>query len=199
MRSSNGSDPKVTVVRAPHGHSILRRVIILSITGVGLYVVWPKLVLVFSSSSQLSKINPLWGIPIVITEFASFFCIWALLRLALDVQEWFPIATAQLAGNAFSRIVPGGAAAGGAMQFEMLNRAGVRPTHAATSVTAVSIISTATLFGLPILSLPAIVLYGLPPDRSLVQVGLIAEVGNAAHGEHFLEGHLVAACLVGRE
>ena len=174
MSSSNGSDPRVSVVRTPPSRSVLRRVIILSVAAVGLYVVWPKLVLVFSSGSQLSKVNPLWGIPIVIAEFASFFCIWALLRLALDVREWFPVATAQLAGNAFSRIVPGGAAAGGAMQFEMLNRAGLAPTHAATSVTAVSLISTATLFGLPILSLPAIILYGLPPDRSLVQVGLIA-------------------------
>ena len=40
-------------------------------------------------------------------------------------------------GNAFSRIVPGGAAAGGAMQFDMLRQAGIGTTWAATGVTAV--------------------------------------------------------------
>ena len=90
----------------------IKRAVVLALTGLGLYVVWPSLAAVFSSGPQLKHVNPLWGIPIVLAELASFACMWALLRLALDVKPWFPVATAQLAGNAFSRIVPGGAAAG---------------------------------------------------------------------------------------
>ena len=148
----------------------------LTATGIGLYVVWPSLAAVFSSGPQLKTVNPLWGIPIVLAEVASFACMWALLRLALDVKPWFPIATAQLAGNAFSRIVPGGAAAGGAMQFDMLRQAGVSTTWAATGVTAVSLISTATLLGLPVISIISILITGASVEHNLYRVGSIAVV-----------------------
>ena len=130
----------------------------------------------FSSGPQLRNVNPLWGVPIVLAEVASFACMWALLRLALDVKPWFPVATAQLAGNAFSRIVPGGAAAGGAMQFDMLRQAGIGTTWAATSVTAVSLISTATLLGLPVISIVSILITGASVERNLFRVGSIAVV-----------------------
>jgi uncharacterized protein (TIRG00374 family) len=155
---------------------VIKRLVILGATAAGLYVVWPSLAAVFSSGPQLRHVNPLWGLPIAAAEVASFACMWALLRLALGVRDWFPIATAQLASNAFSRIVPGGAASGGAMQFDMLNQAGIRPARAATSVTAVSLISTATLLGLPVLSIPVILITGAPVERNLFRVGTIAMV-----------------------
>jgi putative heme transporter len=154
--------------------TLIKRVVVMGAAGIGLYVVWPSLAAVFSSGPQLRHVNPLWGIPLFAAELASFACMWALLRLALGVEDWFSIATAQLAGNAFSRIVPGGAAAGGAMQFDMLNQAGIRPARAATSVTAVSLISTATLLGLPVLSIPVILITGAPVERGLMRVGSIA-------------------------
>ena len=169
-----GERPKV--VSAKRRYNIIKRLVILGATAVGLYVVWPSLAAVFSTGPQLRHVNPLWGIPIALAEVASFACMWALLRLALDVKPWFPVATAQLAANAFSRVVPGGAAAGGAMQFDMFNQAGIRPARAATSVTAVSLISTATLLGLPVLSIPVILITGAPVDRNLFRVGLIAIV-----------------------
>jgi uncharacterized protein (TIRG00374 family) len=154
----------------------IKRVVVLGLTGLGLYVVWPSLAAVFSSGPQLRHVNPLWGIPIVMAEIASFACMWALLRLALDVKPWFPVATAQLAGNAFSRIVPGGAAAGGAMQFDILRQAGIGTAWAATSVTAVSLISTATLLGLPVISIVSILITGASVERNLFRVGSIAVV-----------------------
>ena len=154
----------------------IKRAVILAATAIGLYVVWPSLAAVFSSGPQLKHVNPLWGIPIVMAEVASFACMWALLRLALDVKPWFPVATAQLAGNAFSRIVPGGAAAGGAMQFDMLRQAGVSTTWAATGVTAVSLISTATLLGLPVISIISILITGASVEHNLYRVGSIAVV-----------------------
>ena len=162
-------------VKAPDTRAVwIKRAVILSATAIGLYIVWPSLAAVFSSGPQLKHVNPLWGFPIVLVEIASFACMWALLRLALDVKPWFPVATAQLAGNAFSRIVPGGAAAGGAMQFDMLRQAGIGTTWAATSVTAVSLISTATLLGLPILSITVILVTGASVERNLFRVGSIA-------------------------
>jgi hypothetical protein len=165
----------VTVVRASSNRATwIKRALVLAATGIGLYVVWPSLAAVLSSGPQLKTVNPLWGLPIALAEIASFACMWALLRLALNVKPWFPVATAQLTGNAFSRIVPGGAAAGGAMQFDMLRQAGIGTAWAATSVTAVSLISTATLFGLPVISIAVILITGASVERNLFRVGSIA-------------------------
>ena len=164
-------------LRHPNPRTVwIKRVVVLGAAGIGIYLVWPSLAAVFSSGPQLKTVSPLWGAPLVVAEAASFACMWALLRLALDVKPWFPVATAQLAGNAFSRIVPGGAAAGGAMQFDMLRQAGIGSTWAATSVTAVSLISTATLLGLPIFSITVILVTGASVERNLFRVGSIAVV-----------------------
>ena len=176
MPPDDDNRPAVKAVRARPRHPVLKRVVVLGVTGVGLYVVWPSLAKVFSAGPMLATVNPLWGIPIVVAEAASFVCMWALLRLALDVKPWFPIATAQLAGNAFSRIVPGGAAAGGAMQFDMLRQAGISTAWAATGVAAVSLISTATLLGLPVISIIAILITGASVEHNLFRVGSIAVV-----------------------
>lgn len=167
---------EVKAIRAQPRDAVLKRVVVLGVTGVGLYVVWPSLAKVFSAGPMLATVSLLWGFPIVAAETASFACMWALLRLALDVKPWFPIATAQLAGNAFSRIVPGGAAAGGAMQFDMLSTAGIAPARAATSVTAVSLISTATLLGLPVISIVVILITGASVEHNLFRAGSIAVV-----------------------
>ena len=167
---------EVRAVKSGSRYTIIKRVVILGITAVGLYVVWPSLAQVFSAGPELATVNPLWGIPIVAAEALSFMCIWGLLRLALDTKAWFAVATAQLAGNAVSRIVPGGAAAGGAMQFDMLRQAGVATTRAATSVTAVSLISTATLLGLPVISIVVILVTGAPVERNLFRIGSMAVI-----------------------
>src|SRR5665647_370948 len=100
-------------VRSRPRDAVLKRVVVLGVTGVGLYVVWPSLAKVFSAGPMLATVSPLWGFPIAAAEAASFVCMWALLRLALDVKPWFPIAVAQRAGNAVSRSGRGGAAAEG--------------------------------------------------------------------------------------
>ena len=48
----------------------------------------------------------------VALEAGSFASIVMLQRICLRTRAFWPVLTAQLAGNAFSRIVPGGAAAG---------------------------------------------------------------------------------------
>ena len=56
---------------------------------------------------------------------------WAVQRLALRTRKpGGPVITSQLASNAFGRVVPGGVAASGAMQYAMLTRAGIPTARA---------------------------------------------------------------------
>ena len=71
------------------------------------------------------------------------------------------MATSQLAGNAISLIMPGGAAVGAATQFRMLAAAGNDPATAVGGLTAFSLLGIAGLLALPIFVLPAI-LAGTP-------------------------------------
>ncbi|MCJ7797090.1 MAG: YbhN family protein [Thermoleophilia bacterium] len=151
---------------------IVGRVVALIIAGVGLYAVWPALLQVFSSWPTLRELDPIWFLVMPLFEVLSLACLWALLRLALHRRGWFLSVTTQLASSAVSRVVPGGAATGGALQYRMLAKGGVDGPRIATSLAAVTVLTTTTLLALPVLSLPAI-LGGLPVDRSLLRAALI--------------------------
>jgi uncharacterized protein (TIRG00374 family) len=160
--------------------AIALRVAFLLVTLIALYVLWPSLLQVLESWPKLLDLNPIWFVVMGAFEAVSFLCIWGLQRLALRTKRWFGVATAQLASNAFSRVVPGGAAAGGALQWRMLTDSGEDGTLVATSLTASSLISTGTLFMLPLLTVPAALL-GRPVPDGLQQAawlgGLVFAVG----------------------
>lgn len=145
---------------------------LITLTGISLYVFAPSLVEVYSSWDEVVTLQPLWIMVIVGLQVGSFACMWYLQRLALRAEGWFGVVTSQLAGNAFSRIVPGGAAAGVAMQMRMLTRAGVSTTTAASSLTAVSLLTTGIVFALPVLAAPA-VLAGTPVRGPLLVAALL--------------------------
>lgn len=145
-----------------------KRVVLLAITGVALYFVWPKIVLLFSQVPELRTITWIWFVVIALLEAASFACYWGLMRVAVSEKSWFVVGTTQLASNAFSRVVPGGAASGGSISYQMLTRAGASPARVVTALTATGLFSTAVLLALPVLSIPAI-LTGAPVDRSLLR------------------------------
>jgi hypothetical protein len=145
---------------------LLRRAIPLAITAIGLYIVWPALIDVFSSWPRLLTLQPAWMIGSMGAELASFAALWELQRIALRSDGWFLVVTSQLAGNAFSRIVPGGAPAGAALQYRMLTVGGLDGASTAVGLTTVSLLTTATTFALPVLSVPAI-LSGIPVDEKL--------------------------------
>lgn len=151
-------DPRSTTSRV--GPTV-GRIALLALTAISLYVFAPSLIEVYSSWGTLVTIAPWWLLAIFGAETISFICIWWLQTIALRTTIWFPVVTSQLAGNAFSRVVPGGAAAGVALQMRMLMTAGVDTTTAASSLTAVSLLTTATVFALPILAIPAM-LAGTP-------------------------------------
>ena len=147
----------------------------LLITGVSLYIVAPSLIATFGSLPQLEGVFPAWFVPIGLLEGIAFVCIWILIRVALATDGWFDVATSQLAGNALSHALPGGAATGGALQIRMLVRAGYPVATTTTALTAVGLLSTATLFVLPLLALPAI-LFGLAVSSELLRGAILAAV-----------------------
>jgi uncharacterized protein (TIRG00374 family) len=153
--------------------SILRRLIFFAVAGFGLYIVWPSLMSVFSSFPRLRDLNPVWFAVMFLLEAGSFACAWGLLRVSLHSHVWFRIAASQLTGNAVSRVLPGGAATGGALQFQMLvGSGGMEGTRAATGLTVASIMSTATLFALPLLTVP-VMIWGAPIPRELRSAALL--------------------------
>jgi uncharacterized protein (TIRG00374 family) len=163
--------------------AIWPRALFMLFTLIALYILAPGLLTVFRSWPQLLTLNPLWYLVMLGAEAASFASVWALQRLALRTDRWFGVATAQLAGNAFSRVVPAGAAAGAAVQYKMLTDIGIAGAQVGSGLAAASLISTGTLFALPILSLPA-ALAGTPIPTGLTQAawlgGIVFAVGFVA-------------------
>jgi uncharacterized protein (TIRG00374 family) len=155
--------------------AIILRLVFFAITLFALYILWPSLAQVLDSWPKLLTLNPAWFVAMLALEAVSFSCIWGLQRIALRTSRWFGVATAQLASNAFSRVVPGGAAAGGALQWRMLTDSGEDGTLVATSLTASSLISTGTLFMLPLLTVPAALL-GRPVPSGLAQAAWLGGV-----------------------
>src|SRR5215207_3443388 len=111
---------------------LAKRGLLLAITGVSLYLLAPALLEVFGAFDRLDDFNPLWYVAMVGLQIGSYVCMWMVQKIAVRADHMKPIATSQLASNAFGRIVPGGVAAAGAMQYAMLVRGGV-PTAAAAS------------------------------------------------------------------
>lgn len=166
------TDDPGTESRRISKRKVALRVALLSFTAISLYLLAPSLIQVFGQWRKLEDINPIWFVVMVGMETASFACVWYLFHLAIRDAGWFAIATSQLASNAVTRVIPGGAAAGGAAQYKMLATSGADPAAAASALTAVSLISTATVFALPLLSLPAII-GGTPVPDGLAQAAWI--------------------------
>ncbi len=164
--AAEDSSAKERAKRAGVHRKIVLRIFLLLVTAVSLYLLFPSLLEVFSSWRQLLDLSPFWVAAMVLFEIASFFCIWALQRLAMRTKLWRPVIESQLAGNAFSRVVPGGMATAGALQYQMLTRAGIPSTAIASGLTSSTVIQFAALLALPILAVPAI-LGGTPVDNSL--------------------------------
>ena len=147
---------------------MLRRVVILAVTGVSLYLVGPAILDVLASWPKVRDLDPLLLQGIVLAQAAAFGCLWVILRIALRLREWLPVITSQLASNAAARVVPGGGAAGNALQYSMLVRAGVPGPTVASGLTVASLLTMGIVFALPALALPA-VLGGAGIDRSLAR------------------------------
>jgi uncharacterized protein (TIRG00374 family) len=154
---------------------IVRRGGLLLVTAVSLYLLAPGLLEVFGAWNRLEDVNPLWLPVMLALQTGSYACMWAIQRIALRTKRWGSVITSQLASNAFGRVVPGGVAASGAMQYAMLVRAGVDAARAASGMTASSVLVFGTLCALPVLAVPAI-LGGAPVDPGLETAAAIGAV-----------------------
>jgi uncharacterized protein (TIRG00374 family) len=169
--------------------SIAKKTTAALVFGITIYLVFPSLAEVFSSFPKLTSLDPIWFTLAVALEVAHFTCTIALQRIALRTKAWFSVATSQLAGNAISLVVPGGAAVGAATQFRMLAAAGNDTTTAVGGLTAFSLLGIAGLLALPIFVLPAILL-GTPVARGLEYAALLGLLA------FFLFSGFAAAVLV---
>jgi uncharacterized protein (TIRG00374 family) len=155
--------------------ALTRRGLLLAVTAISLYLLAPAIIAVFGAFDELDEINPLWFVAMIALQVGSYACIWGIQRLAVRADHWGPVITSQLAANSFGRVVPGGVAASGAMQYAMLVRGGVPAAAAASGMTASSLLVFGTLLALPLLALPAIIT-GVAVDPTLTRAALAGAI-----------------------
>jgi uncharacterized protein (TIRG00374 family) len=164
-----------TQVERPRRRKIKRiagRTLFMLVAFASLYLLWPSLTEVFTSWRSLFEMEPAWFAGAILVEAASFVAIWQLQRIALQTKSWYAVGTSQLAGNALGRVIPGGMAASGTLQYQMLIRAGLPSGRIASALAAVSVLLFGTVLALPLLSLPAII-GGTPVARGLAQAAYL--------------------------
>ena len=159
--------------------TVAKRAAMVVITGVALYLVFPAITEVFASWPRLSTLHPWWLILAVAFQVAHFTCTFALQRLALRTRAWFPVVTSQLAGNAVTLIMPGGAAVGAAVQFRMLAVSGESTESTVGGLAAFSLLGVGSLLALPAFALP-VVLLGAPVSRGLLNAAALGAAGFVA-------------------
>jgi uncharacterized protein (TIRG00374 family) len=154
----------------PPRQRLVRTIAWLAVTGVSLYLVFPSLVETFGSWEQITRFSIVALAAMAGLQAASLGCIWALQRVALRARRWRPIIASQLAGNALSKIAPGGGALGGALQYRMLLKAGHPGPSTVAALTAVNLLVFAVVLGLPVLAIPALLRGAV--NRSLVETAV---------------------------
>jgi uncharacterized protein (TIRG00374 family) len=159
--------------------TVAKRAAVVLIAGVAIYLVFPAITEVFASWPRLSTLDPWWLTAALAAEVAHFACTFTLQRLALRTRAWFPVITSQLAGNAISLIMPGGAAMGAAVQFRMLAASNADMASAVGGLAAFSLLGVGGLLALPVLALP-VILGGTYAGRGLVNAAILGAAGFVA-------------------
>ena len=129
----------------------------------------------FKSWPELLTLNPIWFVVMFVVEVASFACIWLLQRLALRTTSGSPSQRRSSPGTRSAASCPGAPPPAAPSVTGCLVSAGIPAATVGTGLAAASIISTATLFSLPLLALPA-VLAGRPVPSGLAQSAWLGAV-----------------------
>ena len=158
---------------------ITKRILLLIVTALSLYLLAPKVISVLASWPQLKTLKPGWLALALLFEAMSYLSLWSMQRVALHATSWFAVGTAQLASGAVGSVVPGGAATAGAVAYRMLTKAGVRSDDVASGLAASSIATTAVTLAMPLLALPAII-GGVAAPRGLIQTAYVGIGGFVA-------------------
>ena len=155
---------------------VVKRALPVAVAGAAIYLVLPALIKVLGEWPRLSALNPIWFTVALAAEIIAFTCNFALQRLALRTRGWFAVVTAGLAGNAVTNSLPGGDAAGAAVQFSMLTTAGFDTDTAVGGLTTFSLLGVGGLLALPLFVLPTI-LGGAAVSPGLVHTALLGLAG----------------------
>jgi hypothetical protein len=160
--STQGPEPE-------RGRPYIKPIALLAVAAVALYLLLPSLVSVLSSWRSLEHLDWPFAALVRVFEIASSVCLWEIDRIALGVDGWFAVASAQLAGNAIGRVIPGSATPSTVV---MLRKAGFDGGDAAAALTASTGLQIATALALPVLAVPAI-LGGAPVARGLATAAYV--------------------------
>ena len=145
------------IERAERAPRRLRKTIFwVVLTGISIYLVFPSLVEVFGSWREITRFSAGYLAAMAGLQLASIACVWALQRLAFQTHRWRPVITSQLAGNALSKIAPGGGAMGAALQYRILVGSGLPPTATLTALSAVNVLVFAVVLAMPVLAIPSL-------------------------------------------
>ncbi len=149
---------------APSRGVVVKRIAVLTLLAVCLYVLGPSVLATLDAWPQVTKISWIWLLVMLAAQvLANASLIW-LQSLAMRTRDWFAVVTAELAGGAISRALPGGGAAAAGLQYSMLVRAGIPAASVASGLTAASLLTLATVFVLPVVSIPVLIAGGTIPN-----------------------------------
>ena len=150
---------------------VVFRILMLLVAAVAFYFLLPQLLDVWEQIPKLTSIK-WWFVVILPLEAGSFACQWKLTRTALPQVSWFVAGTSQLASNAIAKVMPAGAAVGGATGYRMLSVSGVNRATAGAALAATAIVSNGVLFALPMVAvLGSILTAPVPGDLAVIAWG----------------------------
>jgi uncharacterized membrane protein YbhN (UPF0104 family) len=164
-------DDEAIVASARSKWRFVGRILFFVFSALSLYVLAPQLLDVWEEAPRIEAIGWVGLASMLLLEGCSFFAVWQLQRIIVPELDTFSAATAQLSANAVSRAVPGGAAIGAGVHLRLWTVAGVTPARAATGMATTSLISTATLLALPVVSL-LVAAVGAPVPSGLASVAI---------------------------
>jgi uncharacterized protein (TIRG00374 family) len=184
LTAASGEPSLVVKIESEAAHplswkAVAKRGAAVVVAGLAIYLVFPAITEVLASWPRLSTLHPWWFTLAVAAQIAHFTCTFALQRMALRTKAWFPVITSQLAGNAITLIMPGGAAVGAAVQFRMLAVSGQDMGSTVGGLAAYSLLGVGGLLALPVFALP-VVLLGTPVERGLVNAAVLGAIGFVA-------------------
>jgi uncharacterized protein (TIRG00374 family) len=172
----------------PTRRAVISTVIRLGLCGVSLYLVAPSLLDLLASWRNLDQLSVSWMFAMLALQLAALACLAILQLIALHTSETFAVATSQLAGNAVSKVAPGGGAVGAALQYRMLTQAGLDGPRTVAGLTASSVLTLALVLALPVLTIQAMARGTV--NRTLLEA---AVAGLAVFGVLFGIGALMLA------
>ncbi|MGF1597417.1 MAG: YbhN family protein [Acidimicrobiales bacterium] len=158
-----------------HIRVFLRRGLALSVGVLFVYITQTQVMQILSTADRLRDISIGWFAVMALCEALSFVCMWALIRQMLPDTPWFVVATSHMVANSVSRVVPGGAAVGGATLYRMLAVSGVQPNQAASAMAASGVVSNALLFAIPTVA-GVLALLGAPIPKRLLPAAIAGGV-----------------------